>query len=73
MSDADQYRPWNSVHESGGCHDTAPKGGAGQGRGSTASPSTEADAAAAASLSAAHGLGWDELRTGPAALPVGLA
>lgn len=29
MSDAEQYRPWNSVHESGGCNDTAPKGGAG--------------------------------------------
>lgn len=30
MSDAEQYRSWNSVHESGGCHDTAPKGGAGR-------------------------------------------
>jgi hypothetical protein len=30
MSDADQFRPWNSVHESGGCHDTAPKGGSGR-------------------------------------------
>ena len=30
MSDAEQYRPWNSVHESGGCNDTAPKGGAGK-------------------------------------------
>jgi len=29
-SDADQYRSWNSVHENGGCHDTAPKGGAGR-------------------------------------------
>jgi hypothetical protein len=29
-SDAEQYRSWNSVHESGGCHDTAPKGGAGR-------------------------------------------
>ncbi|MDC0721653.1 hypothetical protein [Nannocystis bainbridge] len=28
-SDAEQYRSWNSVHENGGCHDTAPKGGAG--------------------------------------------
>jgi len=30
MSDDELYRPWNSVHESGGCHDTAPKGGAGR-------------------------------------------
>ncbi len=30
MSDAEQYRSWNSVHENGGCHDTAPKGGAGR-------------------------------------------
>lgn len=30
MSDEEKYRPWNSVHESGGCHDTAPKGGAGR-------------------------------------------
>lgn len=30
MSDAEMYRPWNSVHENGGCHDTAPKGGAGR-------------------------------------------
>jgi hypothetical protein len=30
MNDAEMYRPWNSVHESGGCHDTAPKGGAGK-------------------------------------------
>ncbi len=30
MSDAEQYRSWNSVHESGGCNDTAPKGGAGR-------------------------------------------
>lgn len=30
MNDAEQYRPWNSVHESGGCNDTAPKGGAGK-------------------------------------------
>ena len=30
MSDAPQYRSWNSVHESGGCNDTAPKGGAGR-------------------------------------------
>lgn len=30
MNDAEQYRPWNSVHENGGCHDTAPKGGAGR-------------------------------------------
>lgn len=29
-SDAEQYRSWNSVHESGGCNDTAPKGGAGR-------------------------------------------
>lgn len=29
-SDAEQYRSWNSVHESGGCHDTAPKGGSGR-------------------------------------------
>jgi hypothetical protein len=29
-SDAEQYRSWNSVHESGGCDDTAPKGGAGR-------------------------------------------
>lgn len=28
--DSDMYRPWNSVHESGGCNDTAPKGGAGR-------------------------------------------
>lgn len=25
-----RYRPWNSVHESGGCHDTAPRGGGGR-------------------------------------------
>jgi hypothetical protein len=24
------YRPWNSVHENGGCHDTAPRGGGGR-------------------------------------------
>ncbi len=30
MNDAEMYRPWNSVHENGGCHDTAPKGGAGR-------------------------------------------
>jgi hypothetical protein len=30
MSDAEQYRSWNSVHESGGCNNTAPKGGAGR-------------------------------------------
>lgn len=30
MNDAEMYRPWNSVHESGGCHDTAPKGGSGR-------------------------------------------
>jgi len=30
MNDEEFYRPWNSVHESGGCHDTAPKGGAGR-------------------------------------------
>lgn len=30
MNDAPMYRPWNSVHESGGCNDTAPKGGAGR-------------------------------------------
>lgn len=30
MSDAEQYRSWNSVHESGGCNDTTPKGGAGR-------------------------------------------
>lgn len=30
MSDAPQYRPWNSIHENGGCNDTAPKGGAGR-------------------------------------------
>lgn len=30
MNDAPQFRPWNSVHENGGCHDTAPKGGAGR-------------------------------------------
>lgn len=30
MNDAEQYRPWNSVHESGGCNNTAPKGGAGR-------------------------------------------
>ncbi len=29
MSDDEQYRSWSSVHESGGCNDTAPKGGAG--------------------------------------------
>ncbi len=29
-SDDEIYRPWNSVHESGGCNDTAPKGGAGK-------------------------------------------
>ncbi|PCC71966.1 hypothetical protein SAMN02745121_08050 [Nannocystis exedens] len=29
-SDAEEYRSWNSVHESGGCNDTAPKGGAGR-------------------------------------------
>lgn len=29
-NDAPQYRSWNSVHENGGCHDTAPKGGAGR-------------------------------------------
>ncbi|MCY1053561.1 hypothetical protein [Nannocystis sp. SCPEA4] len=29
-NDAEQYRSWNSVHENGGCHDTAPKGGAGR-------------------------------------------
>jgi len=30
MNDAEMYRPWNSVHDSGGCHDTAPKGGGGR-------------------------------------------
>ncbi len=30
MSDAPQYRPWNSIHENGGCNDTTPKGGAGR-------------------------------------------
>ncbi len=30
MSDDEFYRPWNSVHENGGCHDTSPKGGAGR-------------------------------------------
>lgn len=30
MNDAEQYRSWNSVHENGGCNDTAPKGGAGR-------------------------------------------
>jgi hypothetical protein len=30
MNDAPMYRPWHSVHENGGCHDTAPKGGAGK-------------------------------------------
>jgi hypothetical protein len=30
MSMEPMYRPWNSVHENGGCHDTAPKGGAGR-------------------------------------------
>jgi hypothetical protein len=30
MSDDEFFRPWNSVHESGGCHDTAPKGGSGK-------------------------------------------
>ncbi|MEZ4449701.1 MAG: hypothetical protein R3B09_09485 [Nannocystaceae bacterium] len=30
MNDAEMYRPWNSVHENGGCNDTAPKGGAGK-------------------------------------------
>ena len=29
-SAADQYRPWNSVHENGGCNDTAPRGGGGR-------------------------------------------
>jgi hypothetical protein len=24
------YRPWNSVHENGGCHDTMPRGGGGR-------------------------------------------
>lgn len=24
------YRPWSSVHENGGCHNTAPKGGSGR-------------------------------------------
>jgi hypothetical protein len=26
----DMYRPWNSVHENGGCNDTAPRGGGGR-------------------------------------------
>jgi hypothetical protein len=30
MSMDPMYRPWNSVHENGGCHDTAPKGGGGR-------------------------------------------
>jgi hypothetical protein len=30
MSAEPQFRSWNSVHESGGCNDTAPKGGAGR-------------------------------------------
>lgn len=30
MSDDEFFRPWHSVHESGGCHDTAPKGGSGK-------------------------------------------
>ncbi len=30
MSMEPLYRPWNSVHENGGCHDTAPKGGSGR-------------------------------------------
>jgi hypothetical protein len=30
MSMEPQYRPWNSVHENGGCNDTAPRGGAGR-------------------------------------------
>jgi hypothetical protein len=30
MSMEPMYRPWNSVHENGGCHDTAPKGGSGR-------------------------------------------
>ncbi|MCK6591354.1 MAG: hypothetical protein L6Q76_27695, partial [Polyangiaceae bacterium] len=30
MSMEPMYRPWNSVHENGGCHDTAPKGGGGR-------------------------------------------
>ncbi len=30
MSDDEFFRPWNSVHESGGCNDTAPKGGSGK-------------------------------------------
>ena len=30
MSMEPMYRPWNSVHENGGCDDTAPKGGAGR-------------------------------------------
>lgn len=30
MDDSPNFRPWNSVHESGGCNDTAPKGGAGK-------------------------------------------
>lgn len=30
MSDDPMYRSWNSVHDSGGCNDTAPKGGSGR-------------------------------------------
>jgi hypothetical protein len=30
MSMDPMYRPWSSVHENGGCDDTAPKGGAGR-------------------------------------------
>ncbi|MDC0747436.1 DUF1554 domain-containing protein [Polyangium mundeleinium] len=30
MSDAEMYRPWNSVHVNGNCGDTAPKGGNGR-------------------------------------------
>lgn len=30
MNMADMYRPWNFVHENGGCNDTAPKGGNGR-------------------------------------------
>ncbi|HRI66628.1 MAG TPA: hypothetical protein PK156_20405 [Polyangium sp.] len=30
MSSDPMYQPWNSVHENGGCNDTAPRGGAGR-------------------------------------------
>lgn len=29
-SDEANYRPWNAVHENGGCNDTVPRGGAGR-------------------------------------------